>query len=89
MAIKMNVSSPRVSMTMGSPAVNMSVRNAADVVYVDDPSAKFETDETLKLEDGILSVNTTDKIEAGNILPVTSAAVYVTVGNIEVLLKTI
>lgn len=50
---------------------------------------KFETDETLTLENGILSVNTADKVEQDNTLPITSAAVHVTVGNIETLLGTI
>ena len=50
---------------------------------------QFETDQTLKLEDGILSVNTTNQMEQDNTLPITSAGVYATVGNIEVLLKTI
>ena len=49
----------------------------------------FETDESLKLENGILSVNTTNIMEQDNTLPITSAGVYATVGNIEVLLKTI
>lgn len=49
----------------------------------------FETDETLHLENGILSVNTTDRMEQDNTLPITSAGVYTTVGNIEALLKTI
>lgn len=49
----------------------------------------FETDETLTLKDGVLSVNTADVVEADNTLPVTSAAVQVTVGNIEALLETI
>ena len=49
----------------------------------------FRTDETLKLKDGILSVNTTDKTEQDNTLPITSAGVFATVGNIEALLKTI
>lgn len=40
-------------------------------------------------EDGLLSVNTTDQMEQDNTLPITSAGVYTTVGNIEVLLKTI
>lgn len=40
-------------------------------------------------EDGTLSVNTTDQMEHDNTLPITSAGVYTTVGNIEVLLKTI
>lgn len=49
----------------------------------------FVTDDTLKLEDGVLSVNTAEKVEQDNTLPVTSAAVYTTVGNIEILLGTI
>lgn len=49
----------------------------------------FETNETLTLKDGILSVNTTDLMEQDNTLPITSAGVYATVGNIEALLKTI
>lgn len=49
----------------------------------------FETDETLTLKDGVLSVNTADVVEADNTLPVTSAAVQITVGNIDALLQTI
>lgn len=40
-------------------------------------------------EDGTLSVSTTDQMEQDNTLPITSAGVYATVGNIEVLLGTI
>ena len=51
---------------------------------------RFATDATLSLSpEGVLSVNTADKVEADNTLPVTSAAVQTTVGNIEVLLDTI
>ena len=50
---------------------------------------QFETDRTLKLENGILSVNTTNQMEQDNTLPITSAGVFATVGNIEALLKTI
>lgn len=49
----------------------------------------FTPDETLILQDGVLSVNTADVVEADNSLPVTSAAVQATVGNIDALLKTI
>lgn len=50
----------------------------------------FTTDGTLVMnDDGVLSVNTTNYIEQDNTLPITSAGVYTTVGNIEVLLKTI
>ena len=49
----------------------------------------FTTDETLTLKDGILSVNTAKEPDPDNTLPITSAAVANTVGNIETLLKTI
>lgn len=49
----------------------------------------FETDATLTLKDGILSVNTTNEMEQDNTLPITSAGVFATVGNIEALLQTI
>ncbi len=49
----------------------------------------FETDATLTLENGVLSVNTADAVEANNTLPITSAAVNETVGNINALLATI
>lgn len=50
----------------------------------------FTTDETLTLSnEGILSVNTAKAVEQDNTLPITSAAVHVTVGNIEALLNTI
>lgn len=55
-----------------------------------DTGVNFTTDETLSLsDDGILSVNTADDVEQDNTLPVTSAAVYVEVGNINALLETI
>ena len=49
----------------------------------------FELDKTLRLEDGVLGVNTANRVEADNTLPITAAAVHTTVGNIEVLLSTI
>ena len=49
----------------------------------------FTTDETLYLKNGVLGVNTAEQVEPDNTLPITSAAVHTTVGNIEVLLKSI
>ena len=46
-------------------------------------------DGTLKVTEGILGVNTANVVEQDNTLPVTSAAVHVTVGNINALLETI
>jgi hypothetical protein len=43
----------------------------------------FDTDDTLSLDEGVLSVNTTDTAEPDNDLPITSAGVYAIVGNIE------
>jgi hypothetical protein len=49
----------------------------------------FETDETLTLKGGVLSVHTTDEMEEDNTLPITSAGVYTAVGNINALLEMI
>ena len=49
----------------------------------------FTTDETLHLYNGVLSVNRATEPEEDNTLPITAAAVHTTVGNIEILLKTI
>lgn len=49
---------------------------------------EITVDETLTYENGKLSVNTADEV-GDNTLPITAAAVNTTVGNIEVLLKTI
>lgn len=56
---------------------------------VGEGALSIETDKTLSYVDGVLSVNTTDVVEQDNTLPITSAAVHTTVGNIEVLLQTI
>ena len=50
---------------------------------------QFTTDETLSLKDGVLSVRTAQQPEPDNTLPITSAAVHTTVGNIEIILQTI
>lgn len=58
----------------------------ADIVQ---GSIEFTTDETLSLEGGVLSVNTAMDAEQDNTLPITSAAVYTEIGNINTLLATI
>jgi hypothetical protein len=64
---------------------------AAELVEVPESGGDvdFQVDETLTLKDGVLSVNTTNNMEQDNTLPITSAGVFATVGNIEALLKTI
>ena len=50
---------------------------------------ELTTDESLSYEGGVLSVNTAEGADPDNTLPITAAAVASTVGNIEILLKTI
>ena len=56
---------------------------------VSEAAKKFTTDDTLVFEGNKLSVNTADNINENNTLPITAAAVYETVGNIEILLQQI
>lgn len=49
----------------------------------------FKPGPTLSLKDGVLDVNTANAAEQDNTLPITSAAVHTTVGNIELLLSRI
>lgn len=64
---------------------------SADVPIASDAVAGIiRVGENLKINaDGVLSVDTATAVEEDNTRPVTSAAVQTTVGNIEVLLKTI
>lgn len=57
--------------------------------YMQDNPVEIQTDETLSYKDGKLAVNTANEPDPDNTLPITSAAVATTVGNIEILLKTI
>lgn len=75
----------------GSGVSEEQIADAVKKYFEENPSSGtyFETDETLRLENGTLSVNTADVVEEDNTLPVTSAAVYTEVGNINALLATI
>lgn len=69
--------------------INDDIGGAVKDYLDENPIEGYETDETLTLTDGVLSVNTADSIEEDNTLPVTSAAVFTEVGNINALLETI
>ena len=56
---------------------------------LEEEGSAFTTDETLSFTNGKLSVNTAKEPDPDNTLPITSAAVATTVGNIEILLETI
>lgn len=52
-------------------------------------SFPYELGETLKVSGKVLDVNTASDVNQNNTLPITAAAVYSSVGNIEILLGTI
>lgn len=82
-----------IDLTTASGGAVNSVNGQIGDVVLDASSVgaqpKFITDETLKLDNGVLSVNTVNDVEQDNTLPITSSAVYTEVGNINILLATI
>ena len=62
---------------------NISVSYSADV------SNDYTIGDGLKLENGVLSVDTVDQVIEDNTKPVTCGAVYMELGNVEVLLANI
>ena len=91
-----NVDVYTITMTDGS-SYTFTVTNgsggggSADVPIASDAVAGIiRVGENLKIdENGVLSVDTATAVEEDNTRPITSAAVQTTVGNIEILLKTI
>jgi hypothetical protein len=59
------------------------------ISQIDTSGGYYEIGDGLKLVDNVLSVDAATTVEEDNTRPITSAAVYSTVGNIEILLGTI
>lgn len=49
----------------------------------------YTESDNISIDDGVISVKTTDNAEQNNTLPITSAGVYAQIGNINTLLSTI
>lgn len=81
----------RIQALEDAPAASQEDLEKAVAEYLEKnpQGVQFTTDDTLTLIDGVLSVNTAEEAELDNTLPITSAAVALTVGNIAELLKTI
>lgn len=60
-----------------------------DAVETGGGGGSYKIGHGLKVVDGTLQVDTADKVEQDNTLPVTSAAVHVELGNVEALLASI
>ena len=66
---------------LNAPNRQLGIRLAAGAA-----GARVTYGHGLKYEDGVLSVDCAAAVEQDNTLPVTSAAVYVELGNVEALL---
>ena len=66
------------------PAIKVTV---GAVIYTSTNGKEIEIGSGLKLENNVLSVDTAETAEEDNTKPITSAAVFAEVGNIEVLLS--
>lgn len=67
----------------------LTVKDGVTVWGVASGGSAFQIGHGLLLEDNVLSVNVVNDAEKDNTLPITSAAVYTTIGNIDSLLQTI
>lgn len=77
------------SVTENAEAIAEIDKRVENLEESNESGTSFTTDETLTLKDGVLSVNRAFEVEQDNTLPITSAAVYTEIGNIDVLLQTI
>lgn len=78
------VTVPSVSANITLPNIKAEVYRAA--LPTNETGQTVDIGDGLKLKNGVLSVDAADKVEEDNTKPVTSAAVFVEIGNIEVLL---
>lgn len=76
-----------IKMTLSQPEIKMKIA-PAKVVY-QDGGAQYKIGYGLKVLDNTLMVDAADAVEQDNTKPVTSAAVFTEVGNINALLATI
>lgn len=86
--VKFNQSSTKLAVGFNASNTQFAA-DFKNIQQVNADGVDFTVDETLSLVDGVLSVNRAETPEADNTLPITSAAVYTTVGNINALLETI
>lgn len=56
---------------------------------IENGGAKLTAGENIEIVDNVISVQTAPNVEKDNTKPITSAAVYTEVGNINILLQTI
>lgn len=71
------------------PTKTSQLENDSGFITLEDVDVEVD-DETIKVNEyGEIYVNTAKKVEQDNTLPITAAAVYTEIGNIDVLLQSI
>lgn len=85
--VKAVIHSDSVKANISTPVLNAKVYRAT--LPGGSGGKEVEIGCGLKLEDNVLSVDTADKVEQDNTKPVTSAAVYTVVGNINAILESL
>lgn len=78
-----------VKFNITNQVVPVKFKSVQQVTAPGEGGFSYEIGHGLKVENNVLSVNSADGVEQDNTLPITSAAVYATVGNIGAILDTI
>ena len=78
-----------IKMTVSQPEIRMKIEPAKVVYQGGGGGVPYKIGYGLKVEDNTLMVDAADAVEKDNTKPVTSAAVFTEVGNINALLATI
>lgn len=73
----------------GGVSNNNSIQASLNNGIMEVNTGKYIAGENIEIVDNVISVTTTGSVEEDNTKPITSAAVYTEVGNINILLQTI
>lgn len=73
----------------GNLNADSNLKGNVTISTTTDVGANYKAGENIDITNNVISVITTDEVEADNTRPITSSAVYTEVGNINVLLQTI
>lgn len=74
---------------IGKGANDEEIAAAVEQYMKEHPPESYKAGNNISIRDGVISVVTTNDAEKDNTLPITSAGVYIQIGNIDALLSTI
>lgn len=73
----------------GNMSTNSTLKGDITISNTAGVGTNYKAGENIDITNNVISVITTDEVEQDNTRPITSAAVYTEVGNINILLETI